>query len=174
MSVGPTVPIAPRRSLHHRLGRLAGNPSGAVYGTILTTAIIAATAADKANAGRVAATTVVTLLVFWLAHVYSDLLGLRLRHGDHRGRALGYAMAQQAALLEGPAPTLAVLGLGSAGLVEDRLAINLALAGGVIQLFAWGVVVARRLGRAMPAAIVAGLVDAGFGAAVIGLETLLH
>jgi hypothetical protein len=67
---GATTAGSPRP---RRLGILATNPRGAIYGTIVATAVIAATA-GKESPAFILATTVVTLLVFWLTHVYADFL----------------------------------------------------------------------------------------------------
>lgn len=78
----------------------------------MATAVIAA-AGQHQPAGIVLAETVVTLLVFWLAHVYAQVLSW------------------------------------------------------------WGVLTARRLGRAWPAALFAGAVDGALGVVIIALKALL-
>jgi hypothetical protein len=62
-----------------RLAIVAANPSGAIYGTIVTCAIIAAASAGGKSPDLILTATITTLLVFWLAHVYADFLGHRLR-----------------------------------------------------------------------------------------------
>jgi small neutral amino acid transporter SnatA (MarC family) len=61
-----------------RLALLAANPRGAVDGTVVATAVIAATARHQPP-GRILAATIATLLIFWLAHVYADFLDHGLR-----------------------------------------------------------------------------------------------
>ena len=56
----------------------ASDASGAIYGTIAATAVIAATARHQAP-GRVLALTVATLAIFWLAHVYAEALSHHLQ-----------------------------------------------------------------------------------------------
>jgi cation transporter-like permease len=74
---GPTKPDI-RRS--RRLARiLAANPRAAIYGTIVASAVIATTAGGHESAELILEATLATLLVFWLAHVYADFLGHRLR-----------------------------------------------------------------------------------------------
>src|SRR6266581_4298993 len=61
-----------------RLRKVAANPRGAIYGTIVATAVIAATARHE-SPPIVLLTTIATLFLFWLAHVYADVLDLQLR-----------------------------------------------------------------------------------------------
>ena len=83
-----------RRS--RRLARiLAANPRAAIYGTIVATAVIAATAAGGMSPALILAATVATLLVFWLAHVYADFLDHGLRHGHSDLKVLGSIMVQE-------------------------------------------------------------------------------
>jgi hypothetical protein len=52
---------------------LAASPGGAIYGTILASAVIAATAGYEPP-GFILAATAATLAVFWFARVYADIL----------------------------------------------------------------------------------------------------
>jgi hypothetical protein len=117
---------------------------------------------------------VVTLLVFWLAHVYSAILERGLLQGRLRGSAIRDTVVDELAMIEAPVLSVLFLLLGAAGLLDHRLAVNLALANGVVELYAWGVAVARRLGWSWPAALAFGLVDAAFGVVIILLKAVLH
>src|SRR6266516_501583 len=150
-----------------RQARLTANASRAIYGTIVATALIAATSAHEDNPGRIGLTVLVTLLVFWLAHVYSAFLEHGLRQEQLAAAHLRATMAGEFAMVEAPGLSVAILFVGALSWVDDRLAINVALANGIVQLFLWGAAVARRLGRAWPAALVAGLVNAGFGVVIV-------
>jgi hypothetical protein len=154
-----------------RRDRLAANPSGAIYGTILATAVIAAAANHGEPPGRIAAATGGTLLVFWLAHVYSELLA---RGGRFRWTAVRAAMADELPMVEAPLPSIVFLVLGAVGLLGDRLAVNLALANGVAQLLGWGALAGRRAGWSWFATLATGLVYAAFGVVIVLLKALLH
>lgn len=155
------------------LTRLAANPAGAVHGTILTTAVTAAASARGELAGPIAAANMVTLVVFWLAHVYSSVLGQRLNGEKFRWAGLPSTMMHELAMLEAAAPSLLFLLLASAGLIGNALAIDLALANGVVQLLAWGIIAARRLGWSWPASLTAGAFDAALGIIIVMLKALL-
>jgi hypothetical protein len=129
---------------------VAANPRGAIYGTIVATAVIAATAAGGKSPALILAATVATLLVFWLAHVYADFLDHGLRHGRSDLTVLVSIMGQELSMLAAPALSILFLLLGALGLVGEGLAVRLALWNGVAQLVGWGVDVGRRRGQAWP------------------------
>src|SRR4051794_19646363 len=67
--------------IHRRLWRHWGTPA-AIYGTIVYASVIAATSVDNDDtdsAIQILVFSLVSIVVFWLAHVYSDALGF---HGD--------------------------------------------------------------------------------------------
>jgi hypothetical protein len=159
--------------LRRRLAKLAAHPSGAIYGTIVATALIAATAAHEDDPGRIAIGVIVTLLVFWIAHVYANVIEYGLRHAGRRAN-LRAIMTDELAMVEAPALSIVLLLLGAIGLLSHGLAVNLALANGVAQLLFWGIAVARRAGRPWPLALLVGAVDAAFGVLIVVLKALLH
>jgi hypothetical protein len=145
-----------------------------IYGTIVATAVIAGTARHEPH-GPVLALTAGTLVVFWLAHVYAETLSDHLKGSTElRLATVTGAMARELPMLEGPLPSLALLLLGTLGLLDDGTAINLALWAGVAQLVGWGVVYARGQGRAWPAAVATGLVNGTFGVLIIALKAFVH
>ena len=101
--------------------------AGAIYGTIAAMAVIAGTAADPSHA-KPLSLTVATLFVFWLAHVYAQALSHHLR-GARRleWSVVREAMVEERPLLEGPLPLLVVLALGALEVIDNHLAIRLAL-----------------------------------------------
>jgi hypothetical protein len=54
--------------------------AAAIYGTIVTAAVIAA-GGNQLNSAQLAVTVVVTLIVYWLAEQYAELLGAHTHHG---------------------------------------------------------------------------------------------
>lgn len=148
--------------------------AGAIYGSIAATAVIAATARHRPP-GRVLALTVATLVVFWLAHVYAEALAHHLRGATRlRWATVTAAMAQERPMLVAPALSLLLLLLGAVGLLDEHLAVNLALWAGVAQLAGWGVAYARRQRWGWPTALVAGVVNGTFGVTIIALKAFLH
>jgi hypothetical protein len=167
---GSATAGAPRS---RRLAIIAANPRGAVYGTIVATAVIAATAGHQ-TPGLVLAATLATLLVFWLAHVYSDFLDHGVRQAGFDLKILPGIMARELSMLAAPALSIVFLLLGALGLLDEELAVRLALWNGVLQLLGWGIDVGRRRGQAWPRAALIGLLNGVFGVAIVILEVLLH
>ncbi|MBM7805021.1 hypothetical protein JOD57_000858 [Geodermatophilus bullaregiensis] len=64
------------------------NPASAVYGTVLAGSLIATEGArDSVDVPRMLVLVLVTQLVYWLAHVYADFVGQRIRTGRRPHRA---------------------------------------------------------------------------------------
>jgi hypothetical protein len=78
-----------------------------------------------------------------------------------------------AALRPGSLSILFLL-LGALEVLEEALAVGLALWNGVVQLVGWGIDVGRRRGQAWPAALLTGLVNGAFGVVIVLLEVQLH
>ena len=125
---------------------MAANPRGAIYGTIVATAVVAASAHDQ-RPGLILAATVATLLVFWIAHVYSEVLAHGLRQARLDLSVVPAILARELSMLAAPALSVLFLLLGALGLLGEGLAVRLALWNGVAQLVGWGIEVGRRLGR---------------------------
>jgi hypothetical protein len=157
-----------------RLAIVAANPSGAIYGTIVTCAIIAAASAGGKSPDLILTATITTLLVFWLAHVYAHFLDHEVRHDRTQWRVLASIMGQELSMIAAPALSILFLFLGALGLLNEPLAVSLALWTGVAQLVGWGIDVGRRRGRAWPAALLIGLINGAFGVVIIILEVQLH
>ena len=115
--------------------------SGAVYGTIIILAVIAAEARGYEHhmwqLGVVAFTTAVVL---WLAHVYSDALGESVRRGRRLSLAEvgGIARRDHAIVLAAVPPVLAIIA-GSSGLMNEHWAYRLATALGITALVVQGI-----------------------------------
>ena len=95
-------------------------------------------------------------------------------HGSSGLKVLAAIMGQELSMLAAPALSILLLLLGAFGLLDEELAVRLALWSGVVQLVGWGIDVGRRRGRAWPAALLAGLINGAFGLVIVVLEVLLH
>jgi hypothetical protein len=59
------------------------NVAGAIYGQVLVTSFVAALAeVRRVDPGEIFTSLLVTMLVFWLAHVYADAVAQRLEDED--------------------------------------------------------------------------------------------
>ena len=156
--------------------RTSGSATEGVYGLILASAVIAVSPAnDPLDAGRVALTVLATAGVFWLAHVYANLLGI----GASEGRALSRAAVADAmrvhwSLVEVVIPLVLVLGLGAIGILPDQAALTLAAIIALGELAAAGAYAAIRRGASPRATAVSAATALALGLVVVLLEVLLH
>jgi hypothetical protein len=151
-----------------------GRYSAAIYGSILTTGLVAGLR-DKASAETIALTLLSTNAVFWLAHVWSELLGERIEKGTVGNLArLRRLAAEEWPMFEaGMLPFLA-LAAAWVGVWSDETGVHVALGLAIAQLAAWGLLGARRMDVGWAKSILIGLVDAALGLGIVALEALLH
>jgi hypothetical protein len=150
------------------------NLAKAIYGTILSTALIAAYSEDPGSDPlQVAVAVLVTAIVFWLAHVYSDVLA----RGAERGRAFARVRAELARewpLMMGSLPPALPLLLGPLGIVSDYTAESLAIVSGIAVLAGWGTAIAWRRKQGLVGIAISAGASAAFGIVVVALKALVH
>ena len=157
-----------RRQTGERLG-------GFIYGTILVLAVIVAGAkAFEHEAGHIAGLVAVTVVVFWLAHVYADALAHAVAYDQHLSLAdLRRIAHREASMLEAAVPPLVALLLGAVGVISTTLAVWVAFGLGLGVLCAQGITFARveHMGRLGTLAVVAA--NLGLGVALVALKLLV-
>jgi hypothetical protein len=148
----------------------------AVYGTILVLAVVAALSEDHgASPVAIAAGALATSLVFWVVHVYADVLSRRAS-GDTTGSwpLLRHAARQEWPLVEAAiVPTLPLL-LGWIGLFERSTAVTLSLLVGLADLAGWGYLAGRTMGQSRFRAAISALGAAALGTLMVLLKNLVH
>jgi hypothetical protein len=152
------------------------NLARAIYGYILATSLVAAFSEDDDySTTEVAVYVFVTGLVFWLAHVYASLLGERYAAGRRLTRSeIGAEFYAEWPLVQAFIPSIAVLLLGTIGLLSDDTAVWLAIAVGLAALLLWSLEIGRRE-RLSPLELAGmGLVNGLFGAVVVVLKVVVH
>jgi len=174
VTVRQGAPMSEATARTSRWKVFAPDTAGGIYGIIAAMAVIAGAASGGSHA-KPLSLAVATLFVFWLAHVYAQALSHHLR-GARRleWSVVRTAMAEERPLLEGPVPILVVLALGTGGLIDQDLAIRLSLWLGVAELFAWGMLYARRQRWNWLTSVVAGAVNGLFGLLIVFLEVVVH
>jgi hypothetical protein len=154
--------------------RAHADRASAIYGSLLVTALVAAQARSDAVPEFIAATLVVGVGVFWLTEVWTELIAIRTHGPIARGDALAAARAELPMLSAAVIPTLLLL-TASIGITTPDRAADLAMAAGIVQLFAWGIVVGLAMRRGWGPALVVALVDVGLGLIIVTLKvTVLH
>ncbi len=153
------------------------NYAAAIYGLILVDSVLAVyrEEASSIGAGTVAATVFVTSLVFWLAHVYAELLAFRIEHGrPPRWPDWLDAMRYEWPIVQSTwAPILALL-LGIADIISDKKAVTLALIVCFAELGALGLESARRGGATGAVAWASGAVALLLGGLVVFLKVVVQ
>ena len=145
--------------------------AAAVYGSIVAAALVAAFHEEHASPETTLLSLLSTMAVFWLAHVWSAIVGERIHVGDefanHRIGAI--ARAEWPLVESAFLPAVALL-LGFAGAIGAAHSLDAALVACVLQLFGWGLVVGRRAYDHWWAALFSGLTNGVLGIVLVSLE----
>ena len=148
----------------------------AIYGLILSTAVVAALSEDEEiTAAGLFAAVAVTSLVFWLAHVYARWIASGLV--DSGGLSLGEiwrAMRRQWPIVVGAFPALAALALGWVGLISLDSAVGLAIGAGVAALAGCGLVIARQRRLSALATALVTAFSGALGLVMVALKFAIH
>lgn len=146
------------------------NLAGGIYGTILVTSVVAA--ADGADAiWRSLGIVEVTVLVFWLAHVYAGALAWSLDSNEPFSRRQVRRLAgREWPLLQAAVIPSLVLIAGGIGIIATRTAYWIAIGFGVAALVWWGLLFARKEGLGRGATYTVVLVNASFGLCIVALK----
>lgn len=153
---------------------LARNPAASIYGTVLADSVLAVEAERQTTLSDLVYGELISVVVYWLAHVYADFLGTRSDPGHRAGvRGLVETMSHEWPLVTASfIPLLAVLLASLAGAsVQDA-----SLAGmwtGVGALVLWGELAGRHSGSGTWGAIGYGLLSGALGVILILLRVLL-
>lgn len=164
---------------HRALWRHWGTPA-AIYGTVVYSSLIAAASVESAghqSAIKILLFALITVVVFWLAHIFADALAY---HGDRDRRhvtlkdSLGHAVFESGGMLEAAVVPSIPLVLSGFGLMPVQVAIVTALWLAVGMLALLGYLAFAVRDHRIWARIVGSAVTALFGVSVVVLEAALH
>src|SRR5687768_453072 len=148
-----------------------------VYGVLLVSGMIVVAGSHGESSWSVFWTVIVTVIVFWAAHLYA---GTVAHHGLDHDRVVGLREAFRGAfrrslgLLASALIPSFILLLGATKAVPDLLAMWAALWAGVFVLAVLGFIAFRRRGASLLMQIVGALVTAAFGVAMIVMKAFIH
>lgn len=173
MSTGPTDSRSV--SAHSRPGSRRGprRRASGIYGTIITAAVVASSGA-KLPTTALAVAVLLTLIVYWLAEQYADLLGEQVEHGQQptwarlrAGLTYTWPMVSAAYL-----PVAALIVCRISGVSPTPAAnVALAMATTLLLIYGWSAGRAAQLhGVPLAAAM---LIAALFGALMIILKNVV-
>jgi hypothetical protein len=150
-------------------------PAG-IYGTVICAATLASSGVE--SAGRVAATVLVTLLVYWLAERYAELLGLAARSGDGRPSVTRaevlHVLTAGWAMIQASITPLLVLLLARLAGASNEAALDAAVAYTVFLLVVLGWLAARSAGLTGWPRWAATAFAGVLGLVVVALKVALH
>ena len=152
--------------------------SGALYGQVVTAATTAALAGDDQLAAASIAS--LTMIVFWVAHVYAELISYGVVRADEPSTSrqrigkLLTTMAHEWPIAQAAFPTAVALLLAAAGLYERRTGVVVALVLSMLALAGWGLAIGRRGGRSWAGSLLVALGSGAIGAVIVLAELALH
>jgi hypothetical protein len=161
----------------NRAGAVADRNGSAVnaptiYGSLLVTTLVSVQWKAEAVPELIGLTLIVGVGVFWLAHAWAEIVNRRVGGPITISQAWAIAAGEATMLLSVIVPGL-LLGLHRFTGIPANVAIGLALAASLVQLFLWGLAVGRAAHASWPSAIGVGLVDTGFGVLIVALKGLV-
>jgi len=113
----------------------------------------------------------ITVIVFWLAHVYAGALAWSIDSDEpfSRREVRRIAGREWPLLQAAVVPSLALIA-GGVGLIASRTAYWIAIGYGVAALVWWGLLYARKEGLGRGATLAVVLVNASFGLCIVVLK----
>jgi hypothetical protein len=145
--------------------------SSAIYGSLLVTGMVAVQWRADSHADAIALTVVVSVVAFWLAHVWSEVVSRRVR-GRMEGREAVAIARAETPMLSAAVPPAVVLVLGPLVGSTDQ-AIALALIVCIGELFVWGLIVGRAAHTSWLLALRVAIVDVILGLVICALKVFV-
>ncbi|QAY61207.1 hypothetical protein ET475_15280 [Microbacterium protaetiae] len=157
-----------------RLGGLLVSEE-AVYGLILVAGMVLIGSERADEAWETMVTVLVTVLVFFAAHVYAGTLSrMAGGKGSSIPTALGGAVRHSIGLLVVAVPPLAVLVVGASGVITPDAAVWLALIITAVLLIVDGWLMAAARTSSFWVRLLGAAISGAFGAVLIVLKVLIH
>jgi hypothetical protein len=151
-------------------------PGSAIYGTILTGSVITVEgASDDADISRLAALVVATQCVYWLAHVYAEIIGARIATGQRA--SMGEArrvLRDEWPIVTASFGPLTVLVLTQALGADVNEAALSALGANAVVLAGWTLLAGCRARLRWTELILYVAVSSAFGLALVLLKVLVR
>lgn len=148
-------------------GALADRLKERIYATITMIAVVVGLSLGEVGSLGALATVLTTALGLWLAALVADQQAHRTVHRRFAtGRELRRMLYVSSPLLSCAAGPAVLIGLAALGVLSLDTALSAAAGVAVVSLFLWGCLGGLRMGGGVPAAVLAGAVDAAIGVAV--------
>ena len=150
--------------------------AAAIYGLVVVVSLLAVYGNDTSKSMlQIAGGILVTAIVFWVAHVYTAVIGERRERGRRATRQeIRATAAEDLPLVSITLLPVIVLLVGAAGAIERGTAITIATVLCLTELFLVGALLEREEGGAKREVLVSGCISLSFGLVVILLKALIH
>ncbi len=155
------------------LGLVSGG-EGAITGTVVCAAAIAATAGHIETMGQLCLAILGTVIVYWIAHLHAATIGSALTHRHHPFAALRHAFAETLPIAGASVVPVGVLVLSRLFGAELRTAAWLALIASIALLTSLSYLAGARGGLDTSGRLASAAAGAGVGLLVVGLKVALH
>ncbi len=151
------------------------NPGRVIYGLITVGTLLAAESNLHDTYLEAVGSVVLALLLYWLAHAYSEQLGDRLTtHARLSPQALGGALLREWAIVRGAAlPLLALVVAWIAGAPQET-GVLVGMWTAVGSLLAFELLAGLRAKSTPRELLLEGCVGATMGLAIVALRVILH
>lgn len=152
------------------------NPAGAVHGTVLAGALIAAQGAhEPVDISRLITLVFLAQILYWLAHVYAELVGRRvLARTRLRGREMRHLLAEEWPLVGASFGPLAVVALADLLGAGGDAAVLAGLWATTAILVGWTVLAGLRSRLRLLELLLYVSISAGLGISLVVLKVLVH
>jgi hypothetical protein len=146
-------------------------PAG-IYGTIICASVMAAEAGQPV--GEVAIAVFITVLVYWAAERWSELVAGHLRGERLTWSQIWHVFATGWPMVQASYTPLVLMGAAWLLGANDELAINIALVTTIALLAVLGVIAGRRAGLGRWGIVGSAVFTGLLGSALVILKALLH
>lgn len=151
------------------------NYSGAIYGTILSMAVISTASKDPSIGPiMIAGWATATAVVFWLAHAYSTFVAAGYAQAGSARSAIFESMRHDWPMVQGSLIPAAAMLLAPLGLVSEDSATYIAVSVGVVVLFAAGIYMGNRQRLGWLRMLAVASTNAVIGLMIVGLKIFVH
>jgi hypothetical protein len=165
---GDLADLAPATTRDVRYG-------AAVYGSFLVASVVGAAFEAGADARTLTGSAFVSMLIFWLAHVWSEVVGHHVAAGSRfHPRVIRVIACREWPLVEAAVVPTVLLALAWAGVWSREAGVTLALGSAILQIASWGFVAGIRSGGSPLSAVTLGAGQGVLGVALLSLERLIE
>jgi hypothetical protein len=151
------------------------NPAASVYGTVTVGALLAAESGLRETYLETVGSLAIAVLLYWFAHSYAEVLGLRLsRHETITWAELWDAFSQDWGIVRGAAaPMLAVLIAWAVG-AQQSTAVTAGTWAAVASLIVFELAAGLRSRAKAPEMVLQVTAGVTLGLGILALRALLH